>query len=474
MLPRAFNRRLSHHTRAMNSGAGKLQTIAIAAGVAIPTLLICTGFLLLNQSSQPKPTPKPPLTAEEFAEQERLIQHGNIPERLLAYHQLFTRTTEAHIPDLIRILQTGGTDESRWRAARVLARFPDEQAAVALSSALWNDKAFYVRWAAAQALEDMKWSQAANMLEVAMRKDPHIDVRKRAAAALYAVDPVMGERVIRAANATERDGTVRLSYRWILESNDHQGTKTPEIAAGKIAHGHHEGTRYGIYVPEGYGTKFKTAKLLIAIHGTDGYGDHYLDLLKADADRHGLVILAPWFDFPTFYNFDNMNIGGIGDGRNRTDLRLLAIVDDLARAMKLDAKRFYVCGQSRGGQFVQRFVLAHPDRILRAAACGSGSYVHPTADIFFPYSTQPNPFAPDLDSLDYADLVQAPMAVVVGTKETEQRLKISHEFMDIVSKYAAEQGITCRIEYIPVPGGGHSGVTNFPVAAEYMLRELRQ
>jgi hypothetical protein len=105
---------------------------------------------------------------------------------------------------------------------------------------------------------------------------------------------------------------------------------------------------------------------------------------------------------------------------------------------------------------VQRFVFAHPERVARAAVCGSGLYLDPRGGLF-PVGVQANPFAPDLAGATLEAFQRAPMAIVVGTDDPRHPL---------AQTFTRNWGF----ELIEVPRGRHQGGDNLPAAAEYLFR----
>ncbi|MCB1124446.1 MAG: hypothetical protein KJT03_23035, partial [Verrucomicrobiae bacterium] len=55
---------------------------------------------------------------------------------------------------------------------------------------------------------------------------------------------------------------------------------------------------------------------------------------------------------------------------------LLAVLNDLRKNFKTRAK-ILLTGYSRGGQFTHRFAFAHPELVLAAAPCSSGTWTTP-------------------------------------------------------------------------------------------------
>ena len=111
--------------------------------------------------------------------------------------------------------------------------------------------------------------------------------------------------------------------------------------------------------------------LLAAIHGTKRDATGLLSRLVPFADSIPCAILTPLFpaglDGPT-------DLDSYKDLRSKTlrsDLALLGIIDEVsARWPGIRTDKFSMIGFSGGGQFVQRFLYLHPDR-LNAVSIGA-------------------------------------------------------------------------------------------------------
>jgi pimeloyl-ACP methyl ester carboxylesterase len=136
------------------------------------------------------------------------------------------------------------------------------------------------------------------------------------------------------------------------------------------------------------------------------------------------------------------------------------------------ARPFFLFGHSQGGQFVHRFVLAHPEVVARAAACASGNYVHPDPETVFPWGTKANPFTPDLGDLDFGRLVQSRLAIIIGTADLERRRDEALRFLNEVRQYGPVHNLSSHVESFTVPDGPHSGKSNYPTASRFLFREL--
>ncbi|MHC4081719.1 MAG: HEAT repeat domain-containing protein [Planctomycetota bacterium] len=391
-------------------------------------------------------------------------------ERARAYLALSERATEQDLATLHGALATHPSSRARWRVARVIGRLGSSESMRPLAVALGSDDSYYVRRNAAWALGDLGDPAACEPLYQAMTGDEDISVRKRAATALNRICGPPAATAIRQAIADEQDLGVKVALRWLLDSRTRPPTQRPAIRRGRALWGSYLGTRYLLYVPQtrrGAGP----SGLLVSVHGTDGTPEAYLEMCVEDAERYGLVVLAPWFDYPTFPNYDTLNLEL---GAPRSDLRLLEIIEEVSSFVPIRTDRFFLFGHSRGGQFVQRFVRAHPQRVQRAAACGSGSYVRPGVRLLFPDGDRPNPLAPDIQDPAFTTFVQSPLAIVVGTEELQRRLDEAERFAREVRSYAKENELACNIGFFSVPGGGHSGRNNYPTAARFLFSENRR
>ena len=140
-------------------------------------------------------------------------------------------------------------------------------------------------------------------------------------------------------------------------------------------------------------------------------------------------------------------------------------------------ERFNLFGHSQGGQFVNRFVLLHPDRVHRAAACGSGSYVDLELEDAFPWGGLRNPLIPDV-RIDLRDLVTSHLVIVVGSEDRAggssplRRLESADKFARQVDRYAARHRLRSMVSTRIAQGAEHRGRHNYPTASENLFRRM--
>ncbi|THZ12516.1 hypothetical protein D6C90_10373 [Aureobasidium pullulans] len=136
---------------------------------------------------------------------------------------------------------------------------------------------------------------------------------------------------------------------------------------------------YSLYVPPGpykslaANEEDNTAKLplLVNIHGTRRnlsaiYGD-----LKTFADSTPCAILQPLFPAGIEGPNDLDSYKKLKSKTLRSDLALLSMLDEVAtRWPHIDTTKIFLMGFSGGGQFAQRFLYTHPER-LSAVSIGA-------------------------------------------------------------------------------------------------------
>ena len=402
---------------------------------------------------------------------ELIAQLSSTRTRDEAYANLASSLTSSDLPLLHEALTASSSDSARWRIASLIGHVGDQSSVDPLRRALRDDESYYVRRNAAYALGWIADARAVEDLRRAMQSDEDTSVRKRSA---WAIERILGARAdspIREAIAREQDAGVKLSHEWLLNPvYREERTTSPALKPGEIVEASNRGTYYLFYLPTTYDPAGRTP-LLVSVHGTDGRPESYMEMCLGDAERYGVAVVAPYFDYPTFPNYDLLEIALDGV---RADLRLFEILDQVAQVAPVEVDDFYLFGHSKGGQFVSRMVLAHFDRLIAAAAGGPGHFVASNPDATFPTGTKSHPLAPDIGPFKFAVLVRSRLAIVLGENELQRRIDEANNFMADVQGYADQNGVHSRVELLWVRGGGHSGRNNWPVASAFLFRDLAE
>ena len=121
--------------------------------------------------------------------------------------------------------------------------------------------------------------------------------------------------------------------------------------------------------------------ILVAVHGISLNAREQVEAFAPWVATRGHALLAPCFDTPG--DRDYQRLGRRGRGR-RADLALDLAIERLALALDVKFARRFLFGYSGGGQFVHRYLMAHPDRVAAAVVAAAGWYTLPDARLAYP------------------------------------------------------------------------------------------
>lgn len=414
------------------------------------------GFCLLTLFFATRKGLAAPTSVNDLLEE---LRFGN---RDFGYCKLLASVTKTDLSILRRALGEERSESVIWRLAIVIGRTGSPDAVPDLLPLLEHD-AYRVRRYALHALAEIGSPEALPAVIKALQNDPEESVRMKAAVALRAIGTPEAIAALEQARESDTLASVRTTARWLLLPP--AGDAPAEARPGEVAEGSLRDMRYLIYTPTTY-KKDAAVKLLVSVHGTGGNPESYLNLCKADAERLGMMALAPWFDYEHFPAFGELNIGPYA---RRADLALLELVDDLGKRLGVDASAFYLFGHSQGGQFTHRFTVVHGERVIRAAACASGHYLQFDENSTFPHALRPTSFAPDVDLKNLRSFFETPMILVIGDRDENYRLRGADRFLAEGEEYAQSRRWPFLIQKTLVEGGGHSGRSNYPAAAAFLF-----
>jgi len=227
--------------------------------------------------------------------------------------------------------------------------------------------------------------------------------------------------------------------------------------------------------------------ILVIAHGMLSKKDKASDVAKKYisrwvryADEYGLLLIAPVFDTPRFGNLG----GGFGGYRNlfgkyiSADTFVNKIVNRYSVKTSSGSNRFYLYGHSAGGQFVNRYVVTHPEKIIRAVISAAGRYSYPNKSSEWPYGA--GNMSKTLKWKDgtkkrvhitkplrnYA-LAENKVSIVIGSKDTKAqpkrpahigktRIEIANSWANQMNQNAKRYGIKGNVNVYIIPGIDHS------------------
>ncbi len=245
-------------------------------------------------------------------------------------------------------------------------------------------------------------------------------------------------------------------------------TEDDPLVPGEIVERH---TAYGDYFEYVPLEVSEPARVVVVVHGSEGDDKMSQELSRFMAreaindrgwlllaDKMGVIIVAPSFDRDRFFGYRFLGGSPIG-----ADRFVLKVVDSYAEDYPSADGKLYLFGHSAGGQFVNRFLLVHPDRVLAAVISSAGTFAYPDETVDWPFGMRG---APNPDG--FLEATQIPAQVIVGTQDNtdisemglDQRgsthLERGQTWVEAMRQYAEDQELESSIELVVIPGATHS------------------
>lgn len=255
-----------------------------------------------------------------------------------------------------------------------------------------------------------------------------------------------------------------------------------------------EGDHY-VFIPEG-----EVDSVLVVAHGMIGkkqkasnVANKFLKRWINHAQNNQVILVVPVFDTQRFGNLK----GGYGGYRNligkyiQADKFVNKLVDRYAKRTKKQSNKFYLYGHSAGGQFVARYVVTHPERVIKAVISAAGRYSYPSKDSKWPYGAgefqkkvkwadgtiTKISLLPKLES--YAAAAEV-LEVVVGGKDLKtqpsrpshigkNRIEFAQSWAQAMNEHASDYGFQGDIKVHIVPGVGHNSSKLTPKAVKVLF-----
>ena len=173
------------------------------------------------------------------------------------------------------------------------------------------------------------------------------------------------------------------------------------------------GVTYYQHIPVGIGT---SPSLFISVHGwSRNVLEHAYDFLPL-ARAYGVVLVTPLFETRRFPHYQRL---GCDIGKGRADLILNRIVDTVRLEIGVKRLPLFLFGYSGGGQFVQRYTMAYPDRVMRLALGAPGWYTFPDPAHPFPLGIASIKQLPDIH-FNPSAFLKISTKVLVGELDTRR------------------------------------------------------
>jgi pimeloyl-ACP methyl ester carboxylesterase len=225
--------------------------------------------------------------------------------------------------------------------------------------------------------------------------------------------------------------------------------------------------------------------LLVAVHGISRDVREQLDAFAPLARACGLPLLAPSFD--GFAYRDYQRLGRVGRGL-RADLALEELIGRIPERLGFVPGPLRMFGYSGGGQFVHRFLMAHPERVEAAVVASPGWYTFPDPTLGFPYGLRVGPELPGVRMVPAAFL-RVPILVLVGAGEVERdeslrrtpgvdrrqgenRVERATRWVEAMNEAARVAGIAERVRLERLPVHRHGFVRSLDAGLADRVKEF--
>lgn len=226
--------------------------------------------------------------------------------------------------------------------------------------------------------------------------------------------------------------------------------------------------RYYLALPE---TLDENTPVLVSVHGISRNAREHAETFAKHCNNFGCAVVAPLFTADRFPGYQRL-----GFARKRThprsDLALDAILDEVAGQTGAHTGRFYMFGYSGGGQFVHRYAMTNPHRVISAALGAPGWYTFPDQGAPFPRGWRIDAREAGF-RFEWERALRVPMAVFVGKRDLDRdgtlntapaiddqqgrtRPERGRRWIAAMRAAARFHGLDTRYEFCELAGCGHS------------------
>lgn len=347
-------------------------------------------------------------------------------------------------PTLGQTLKRGNNTDKQLFIIDALAKLGDKRSGEALRFETRHGELQSQR-AAISALGKIQSDWPIPVLVRTLRQEKDDELKKRAASSLGTLGSTQAVYAIRTSLSKLEDSpgarnAAFYALDYALGEIDPQRIDS-EFPPGMRLTKFYKGMKYFFYHPSmrREATALKTGLkpwLLVCIHDGDLAANDVFTVCWRAAKKRQMAVLVPTFDAINYPEYGTFNLRG-----QRSDLRLLELIDFLSKNTNISVREMYMFGYGAGGDFVQRFVMTHPTRIARAAF-ESLQFMKPDHEYLFPRGLGINPMAKELN-IDMYPVLKTDL-MLIHRKESPS-YKDSKIFAESFQNYADTNGIRLRL-----------------------------
>ena len=167
--------------------------------------------------------------------------------------------------------------------------------------------------------------------------------------------------------------------------------------------------KYYLAIPDGGHVK----QGIVLVHGISRNVKPLLESFWPLVRHLGIALLAPLFSESVYKDFQRL--GRVGRGP-RADIALNSMLAEAASVSRWRLDKAFYFGHSAGAQFVQRFMIAHPQQVKKAALSAAGWYTFPV-ETDYPAGIRRVACLPDV-AFEPRRFLRVPTAVFIGLEDT--------------------------------------------------------
>jgi pimeloyl-ACP methyl ester carboxylesterase len=211
----------------------------------------------------------------------------------------------------------------------------------------------------------------------------------------------------------------------------------------------------------------RRAPLLVSVHGVSMNAREHAELFAEQAERLGVVVVAPFFAPECFPGYQRPA------GRRGRSIRFLErVVADVRARHGLVRSRFSLFGFSGGAQFAHRYALLRPRRVRALIVAAAGWYTWPDRLLPYPLGLGPRPGRGRL-RIRLRRFLRIPVRIAVGelddardptlnpASEIDQlqgqnRIERARSWAEALRRAAAARGLVPAVSHSILPRTGHS------------------
>lgn len=246
---------------------------------------------------------------------------------------------------------------------------------------------------------------------------------------------------------------------------------------------------YCLYMPPEMLERDDPPELLVMVHGTARTFMKYRDALAEFGRWNYCAVLCPLFPAGVLGDGNRDGFKQLREGDIRYDKVLLGMVKEVGAKYGTTFNRFALAGYSGGGQFVNRFMYLHPERLWASSvgAPGSVTLLDTDRNWWVGVADMQKIFG---IGLDLEALRRVPVQLVVGSSDRET-WEITHreggrhwmpgandagrtrpERLATLQRTLEAAGVQARLDI--VPDVAHDGINCLGVMKTFLAASLKQ